>query len=86
MSPSDRSRSRSRSHSRSRDRSSDRSSDSYNAPPRPVPGLARLRALSAAGAGRPSRTRVVVCALFAMWAALGAPTLMLSAVLSFVYW
>jgi hypothetical protein len=69
---------------RDRDRSRDR--DRYNAPPRPVPGLARLRALSAAGAGRPSRTRVVVCALFAMWAALGAPTLMLSAVLSFLYW
>ena len=66
-----------------RDRSRDRSRDRYNAPPRPVPGLARLRALSA---GRPSRTRVVVCALFAMWAALGAPTLMLSAVLSFLYW
>ena len=60
----------------------------YSAPPKPVPGqgLAGLGALSAASAGRSSRTRVVVCALFAMWAALGAPTLMLSAVLSFLYW
>ncbi len=60
----------------------------YSAPPTPVPGgraqgLAGLGALGAASAGR---TRVAVCALFAMWAALGAPTLMLSAVLSFLYW
>ena len=57
----------------------------YSAPPKPVPGqgLAGLGALSAASAGR---TRVAVCAMFAMWAALGAPTLMLSAVLSFLYW
>jgi hypothetical protein len=58
----------------------------YSAPPTPVPGgraLAGLVVLSAASAGR---TRVAVCALFAMWAALGAPTLMLSAVLSFLYW
>jgi hypothetical protein len=58
----------------------------YSAPPTPVPGgraLAGLGALSAASAGR---TRAAVCALFAMWAALGAPTLMLSAVLSFLYW
>jgi hypothetical protein len=58
-------------------------------PPPPFPGLACLRNThvnTPPSAASQSRTRVVVCALFAMWAALGAPTLMLSAVLSFLYW
>ena len=33
-----------------------------------------------------SRTRVVACVLCAMWAALGAPTLLLSATLSHIFW